>query len=151
MLREVARVRRQVGTREAGLEEMRQFLNEAGLEETSYHFEDGSGLSRLNLVAPAAVVKLLRHLDRSPDREAWVSLLPIGGEDGTLANRFDGHPEGRRVRAKTGTLSHISALSGHIDSRSRGRLAFALMVNNYNAASSAVRTIVDKICLLLTE
>ena len=151
MLREVARVRRQLGTREAGLEELRQFLSEAGLEEASYRFEDGSGLSRLNLVAPTAVGKLLRYLDRSPHREAWVSLLPIGGEDGTLANRFDGHPEGRRVRAKTGTLSHVSALSGYIESRSRGRLVFALMVNNYNAASSEIRTIVDKICLLLTE
>jgi len=151
MLREVGRVQRQAGTREAGLEEMRQFLSEAGLEETSYRFADGSGLSRLNLVAPAAVVKLLRHLDRSPQREAFVSLLPVGGEDGTLANRFEDHPEGRRVRAKTGTLSHVSTLSGYIESRSRGRLAFALMVNNYNAASSAVRSIVDKICLLLTE
>lgn len=151
MLREVARVRRQVGTREAGLEEMRQFLSEAGLEETSYRFEDGSGLSRLNLVAPAAVVKLLRYVDRSPQGEAWQTLLPIGGEDGTLANRFEGHPEGRRVRAKTGTLRHVSALSGYVESRSRGRLAFAVMVNNYLAGSAEIRSIVDKICLLLTE
>ena len=151
MLREVARMRRQTGTREAGLEELRGLLAEAGIEEAGYLFEDGSGLSRLNLVAPAAVVKLLRHLDRSPHREAWVSLLPIGGEDGTLANRFDGHPEGRRVRAKTGTLSHVSALSGYIESRSRGRLAFSLMVNNYRAPSAEIRGVVDKICLLLAE
>jgi D-alanyl-D-alanine carboxypeptidase/D-alanyl-D-alanine-endopeptidase (penicillin-binding protein 4) len=151
MLREVARARRQIGTREAGLEELRQLLAEAGLEEASYLFADGSGLSRQNLVAPAAVVKLLRHLDRSPHREAWVTLLPIGGEDGTLANRFDGNPEGRRVRAKTGTLSHVSALSGYIESRSRGRLAFSLMVNNYRAPSSEIRGVVDKVCLLLAQ
>jgi len=151
VLREVARVRRQIGSRAAGIEEMRRFLAEAGLEEWSYKFEDGSGLSRQNLVAPAATVKLLRHLHRSPHRDAWVSLLPIGGEDGTLAERFMGNPEGRRVRAKTGTLSHVSALAGYIESRRRGPLAFALMVNNYNAASSEIRPVVDKIVLLLTE
>jgi len=151
MLREVARARRQLGTRAAGLEELRQFLAEAGLEETSYRFADGSGLSRLNLVAPAATVKLLRYMDRSPQREAFQTLLPIGGEDGTLASRFEGNPEGRRVHAKTGTLSHVSALSGYVESRSRGRLAFSLMVNNYHAGSSEIRTVMDKICLLLTE
>jgi D-alanyl-D-alanine carboxypeptidase/D-alanyl-D-alanine-endopeptidase (penicillin-binding protein 4) len=140
-----------MGSREAGLEEMRRFLAEAGLEEWSYRFEDGSGLSRQNLVAPAATVKLLRHLHRSPHRDAWVSLLPIGGEDGTLAERFTGNPEGRRVRAKTGTLSHVSALAGYIESRSRGPLAFALMVNNFNSASSEIRPVVDRIVLLLTE
>ena len=151
MLREVGRARRNLGSREGGLEEMRQFLAEAGIDEASYRFEDGSGLSRLNLVAPAATVKLLAYLYRSPQREAWVSLLPIGGEDGTLANRFEGNPEGRRVRAKTGTLSHVSALSGYIESRSRGALAFSVMVNNYQGASSEIRPISDKICLLLTE
>ncbi len=151
VLREVARAKRGVGSREAGLEELRQFLAEAGIEETSYRFEDGSGLSRLNLVAPSAVVKLLGYMHRWPHREAWVSLLPVGGEDGTLANRFAGQAEARRLRAKTGTLSHVSALSGYVESRSRGWLAFSVLVNNYSGASSEIRPIIDKICLWMTE
>jgi len=151
VLREVARAKRGVGSREAGLEELRQFLAEAGIEEASYRFEDGSGLSRLNLVAPSAVVKLLGYMHRRPHREAWLSLLPVGGEDGTLANRFAGQAEARRLRAKTGTLSHVSALSGYVESRSRGWLAFSVLVNNYSGASSEIRPIIDKICLWMTE
>jgi D-alanyl-D-alanine carboxypeptidase/D-alanyl-D-alanine-endopeptidase (penicillin-binding protein 4) len=151
VLREVARLRRNIGSREAGLEELRQFLTEAAIEETSYRIEDGSGLSRLNLVTPDTVARLLAHMYRSPHRDAWLSLLPIGGEDGTLASRFDGNPEARRIRAKTGTVSHVSALAGYVESRSRGLLAFSILANNYNAPASEIRTIIDRIGIVLAQ
>ena len=150
-LREVARVRRKIGSREAGLEEMHAFLTEAGIERGDYRFEDASGLSRLNLVTPAAVVKLLRYMYWSEHRDVWASLLPVGGEDGTLSGRFGGAPAGRRIRAKTGTLSHVSALSGYAESPSRGVLVFSVMSNNYNAPSSEIRAIIDRIGVLLAE
>ena len=151
VLREVARARHNIGSRQAGLEESRQFLAEAGVEETGYRFEDGSGLSRLNLVTPDSVVRLLRHMHRSPNKDAWLSLLPVGGQDGTLSTRFDKDPAGPRIRAKTGTLSHVSALSGYVDSTSRGRLAFSILVNNYNPPASEIRSVIDRIGVLLTE
>ena len=50
------------GSFEAGFEEMKTFLAEAGIAPEAYNFRDGSGLSRLNLVTPSAVVKLLRYM-----------------------------------------------------------------------------------------
>ncbi len=87
-LRAVGKARRNVGSFEAGLDELQAFLAEAGIPADSYSFHDGSGLARLNVVTPADVVKLLRFMYRSPLRETWISLLPIGGEDGTLGTRF---------------------------------------------------------------
>ncbi len=151
VLREVARVCRGDGSREAGLEEARAFLTEAGIEESEYNFEDGSGLSRLGLVTPAAVAKLLRYMYASPHREAWVSLLPLGGEDGTLSTRFNGNREGRRIHAKTGSLTHVAALSGYAESRTRGMVAFAILANNFNVPSSEVRAVIDAIALMFAE
>ncbi|MGA2325588.1 MAG: D-alanyl-D-alanine carboxypeptidase/D-alanyl-D-alanine-endopeptidase [Bryobacteraceae bacterium] len=151
VLREVARVRKGTGSREAGLEEARAFLAEAGLEEADCHFADGSGLSTSDLVTPAAVMKLLRHMHRSQYRDTWISLLPLGGEDGTLSTRFEGKPEARRIHAKTGTLTHAAALSGYAESRSRGLVAFSILVNNFNAPGAEIRAVIDKIALLLTE
>jgi D-alanyl-D-alanine carboxypeptidase/D-alanyl-D-alanine-endopeptidase (penicillin-binding protein 4) len=150
-LRAVGRARRGVGSFSAGLEELRSFLLEAGLPPESFHFRDGSGLARLNLVTPEAVVRLLSHMYASAGREAWISLLPVGGRDGTLAGRFDGMPRAARIHAKTGSLSHVSALSGYVERPTRGWIAFSILVNNYNAPASEIRGVMDRICNLLLE
>ena len=102
-------------------------------------------------MTPAAVTKLLLAMSRSPHAEVWASLLPVGGEDGTLSDRFKGARDGVRVRAKTGTLSHASALSGYVDSRSHGTIAFSVLVNNYNAPSREIRAVIDRICSVIAQ
>lgn len=151
VLHEVGRVRRNLGSREAGLEELKVFLKEAGIGEREYNIEDGSGLSRRNLATPASITRLLLLMHRSANREAWVELLPVGGEDGTLSGRFQGTAVGGRIWAKTGTLQHATALSGYARARSGDLLAFSILVNNYNAPGAAVRAVLDKICSLMIQ
>ncbi len=151
LLREVGWVRRNIGSREAGLKELRVFLDEAGVDSADYSWHDGSGLSRLNLVTPRAVVKLLRYMYESPQRENWISLLPIAGEDGTLRKRMNGTAAASRIRAKTGTLSHVTALSGYAERSGGGTLAFSILVNNHPGESAGAREIVDKICSWMVE
>ncbi|HEY1494973.1 MAG TPA: D-alanyl-D-alanine carboxypeptidase, partial [Candidatus Solibacter sp.] len=57
LLRAVGRARRNVGSFEAGMAEMKSFLADVGVEPAGYNLLDGSGLSRLDLVTPATVVK----------------------------------------------------------------------------------------------
>jgi D-alanyl-D-alanine carboxypeptidase/D-alanyl-D-alanine-endopeptidase (penicillin-binding protein 4) len=154
LLREVARVKVGTGSTKAGLEELDAFLKEIGITTDEYHFVDGSGLSRQDKLTPFALVKLLVHMDRTQHREHWIDSLPIGGFDGTLKLRFQqsaaARAAGQRILAKTGSLGHARSLSGYAASRTRGRLAFAVMVNNFSDASE-IREIVDKIGVLLTQ
>jgi D-alanyl-D-alanine carboxypeptidase/D-alanyl-D-alanine-endopeptidase (penicillin-binding protein 4) len=150
-LRAVAKVQRGIGSREAGIAELEAFLTEIGVEEAEYDITDGSGLSRLNLVTPVALVKLLRFVWTSPQRENWIGLLPVGGDDGTLSARFVGAAAAGRVHAKTGTLSHVSALSGYARKPSGKTLVFAILVNNYRGSSSEIRATIDQICNSLVE
>lgn len=150
-LRAVARARRGIGSRQAGGEEMRIFLEDAGIQKDLYNLVDGSGLARLNLVTPAAVVRLLTYMWSSAAREDWVSLLPVAGEDGTLAYRFRGSPAAGRIRAKTGTLAHVSALSGYAERPGGERLAFAILVNNFHGSPLEIRGAMDRICSLMVE
>jgi len=146
----VGRARRQVGSREAGLAELQAFLTEAGVDRGSYNLSDGSGLSRSDLVTPAAVVELLTFMYGSPLRDAWVSLLPIAGRDGTLHARFAGSAAVGRIFAKTGSLAHVSALSGYAEGR-HGMLAFSILVNNFNGQAGDVRAAMDRLCALMLE
>jgi D-alanyl-D-alanine carboxypeptidase/D-alanyl-D-alanine-endopeptidase (penicillin-binding protein 4) len=150
-LRAAARARRNVGSFEAGMEEMKTFLSEAGIDPTDFHLMDGSGLSRLDLVTPAAVVKLLRFMHDSPARDDFLSLLPIGAQDGTLSGRFIETAAAGRIHAKTGSLSHVSALSGYIERPAGNWVAFSILVNNYNSRVPEIRGIMDRICNLLLD
>jgi len=150
-LRAVARQRRAEGSREAGLEEMKAFLGENGIGADAYQLNDGSGLARLDLVTPAAVIRLLRAMYASPVREEWIALLPVGGQDGSLSTRFADLPALGRIHAKTGTLTHVSALSGYAQRRDGTWVAFSILVNNHNAPAAEVRGIIDRICTLIVE
>lgn len=148
-LREVARQRAAEPSRKGGLDQMDQFLSEIGVAKKDYRFEDGSGLSRLTLVTPATVTRLLAFMDKSPEQKAWIDSLPIGGEDGSLAFRFKdkARPAGT-VRAKTGTLSHVTALGGYLDTERGQRLIFSVIVNNANDSATEIRRWVDKLVVL---
>lgn len=158
MLREVGFFLTKEGTTDAGIKELRRLLDEAGVNPDSYDLRDGSGLSRLTLTTPAATTQLLTHLYQSRYRAEWLQLMPIGGEDGTLENRFllpgrsrKAAPGAASIRAKTGSLSHVNTLSGYIDSKTHGSVAFSIMVNNFNGPSSGIRAVIDKICLELAQ
>jgi len=97
------------------------------------------------------MVRLLSYMYASRYRDVWMKLLPIAGADGTLANRFEDHPEARAIHAKTGSLAHVRALSGYVTVPGREPLAFSLVVNNAAAPAEEVRRAMDRIALGLVE
>ena len=103
-LRAVGRARRNVGSFEAGMAEMKSFLAEAGIDPAGYNLMDGSGLSRLDLVTPSTVLKLLRYMYDSPAREKWISILPVAAQDGTLSSRFGDYRRRRTCVRQDGNL-----------------------------------------------
>ena len=150
LLREVAAARTGTGSLENGLKERDTFLSEAGIsrEGTGYAIDDGSGLARQDLTTPNSTVALLRFMWARPDREVWVNTLPVGGQDGSLQHRFRKIAGAGRVRAKTGLLSHVNTLSGYIETRGQGCIAFSIMVNGTAGHDADVRDFIDKLCAL---
>ncbi len=73
--------------------------------------------------------------DRFPLAPEYLSSVGIAGKDGTLRYRFEGSEAVGRLRAKTGTLENVSALSGYVQSVGGERFAFSVMVNDYPGRS----------------
>jgi len=152
LLREVGRVTRGEGSTAAGLAEMNAYLaGTTGAQPGDWRLEDGSGLARNTLVTPRLLTHILAREAQSADSALWISLLPAGGEDGTLSRRLCCITGGRGVRAKTGTLSRALALSGYADSATRGQLAFSILVNDFQAPPAEVTEWIDKIATALLE
>lgn len=108
---------------------------------------DGSGLSRANAIAPAAVGRLLQSARSQTWFDSFYRALPLAGRTGTLANRMRHTAAKGRCRAKTGTLIAVSALAGYCRSRSNRTFAFALLMNGVNV--TAARAIQDRIASAL--
>jgi D-alanyl-D-alanine carboxypeptidase/D-alanyl-D-alanine-endopeptidase (penicillin-binding protein 4) len=150
-LRLIGKLSGGVGSFEDGSAALRHFLISAGLRSDEFFLLDGSGLSRRDLITPAAVVQLLTYAAQQPWGAAYEQTLPVAGSDGSLAERFLNTPAGGLVDAKTGTLSHVNALSGYAETRSGKRLAFSIFCNNHNLPSHKVVSAIDSIVVLLVK
>ncbi|MEX1827569.1 D-alanyl-D-alanine carboxypeptidase/D-alanyl-D-alanine-endopeptidase [Luteibacter sp. CQ10] len=126
------------------------WLATKGIGPSSATLVEGTGLSRHDLTTAAALTHLLVGMDGVA---GWRDLLPVAGVDGTLARRMRGTAAAGNVQAKTGSMSFVNALAGYVTTRSGQRLAFAIVLNNYRAPSSAapVSAEVDAIAVMLAE
>jgi serine-type D-Ala-D-Ala carboxypeptidase/endopeptidase (penicillin-binding protein 4) len=97
---------------------------------------DGSGLSRSDRASPYRVGRLLLSMRSRDEFSAFFDSLPIAGRDGTLSTRMRHGAARNRCRAKTGTLSNVSALSGYCTARSGDVYVFSILMNRVNVAGA---------------
>jgi D-alanyl-D-alanine carboxypeptidase/D-alanyl-D-alanine-endopeptidase (penicillin-binding protein 4) len=134
--------------RRAGINCCFAWLKQNGVDTAALRMTDGSGLSRYNLVTPRATVQLLAAVQRLPGGDAMWNALPLAGVDGTLGRRMKGTAAQNNVRAKTGTFSIVSTLSGYVTTRDGHRLAVSLLTNFARDGREA-RKLQDEIYALL--
>jgi D-alanyl-D-alanine carboxypeptidase/D-alanyl-D-alanine-endopeptidase (penicillin-binding protein 4) len=133
-----------------GIAVVDKFLQEIGVAPASVLMHDGSGLSRHDLITPAAVVQVYSYMNRSRFAPVWRESLTIAGVDGTLANRFKGTRAENNLRGKTGTIDQVSSLSGYLRTAAGEQLAISLVTNNLPNGSLRTGTI-DEIVVLLAN
>jgi serine-type D-Ala-D-Ala carboxypeptidase/endopeptidase (penicillin-binding protein 4) len=150
-LRLAGKLRGDGGSFEGGVAAVKQFLLQAGLKEDEFTFLDGSGLSRRDLVTPAATVQLLIYAARQSWGPVFEESLPVSGVDGSLSDRFQKTPAVGLIHAKTGSLSHVNALSGYGQTQAGTRFVFSIFCNNHNLPASKVLAAMDAVVRLLVE
>ena len=141
------------GTWENGMRAIKTFINdEVGIDTSSLVLVDGSGLSRYNLLSPAQIVDLLVHVYNDfkifPE---FLSLLAIGGADGSLEKRMFTEELYLKTRAKTGSLNGVSSLSGYTVTSDNDIVAFSIMMNGFVGNHTVYRELQDKIVSAITQ
>lgn len=133
------------GSHPKGVEVVEDFLErEVGVARGSYVMKNGSGLNDANRFSAAQTNKLLvymmEHFNVMPE---FVGSVGIAGKDGTLKFRFEGSDAVGKLRAKTGTLETVSALSGYVQSVGGERFVFSIMVNDFPGRAGTVVPNID--------
>ena len=134
-----------------GLEAVKSFLKTAGLRPEALVLDDGSGLSRNDMITAEASVQLLTFMSKHRYAAVFRDALPIAGIDGTLRNRMRGTPAENNLRAKTGSLSSAASLGGYLTTAAGEKLVFSIMVNNYPRDFDPRTSCIDPIAVLLAS
>lgn len=120
------------GSFEGGARAVSSTLTRLGISTDGLRLDDGSGLSRTDEVPAATLGAVLNQAATTASDQLWPITfgMPIAGFTGTLANRFilpTTKPGRGEVRAKTGTLTGVSALAGFVTDNDGVLLTFVLM------------------------
>lgn len=135
------------GSHARGIAVVEEFLErDVGIRRGSYVMRNGSGLNDTNRFSAAQHCALLKHMwDRFPLAPEFMSSLGIAGKDGTIKYRFEGTDAVWRLRAKTGTLENVSALSGYVQAVGGERFVFSVLVNDFPGRVSTVLSHIDAV------
>ncbi len=126
------------GSFEGGASAVRSFVTgEAGIDGDQILAVDGSGLSKGNRTSAGALVGLLLHVAASDNWDAFVSTLPEAGR--RSLRRMYGTRAARNLRAKTGTIDGVSALTGIVTTRDGETLLFSILSNELRSTGAAKR------------
>ncbi len=107
-----------------------------GIDTNRIQMHDGCGLSPDDMVSPSTTVSVLTAMYHSRDFQPFYESLPIAGVDGSLRYRMKGTTAENNVHAKTGTIEHVSSLSGYVTDKDGEMFVFSIMVNHFTVPTS---------------
>jgi D-alanyl-D-alanine carboxypeptidase/D-alanyl-D-alanine-endopeptidase (penicillin-binding protein 4) len=120
-------------TKQQGIDVLRGYLKENGLDDADLIIDNGSGLSRETRVTAQFMNGLLRHAYADPLMPEFIASMSLSGLDGTTRRRFRGRPEAGRMHLKTGSIDNVAAIAGYVVAGSGKTYSVSLMINHANA------------------
>jgi len=126
------------GSFQGGARALERFVErEAGVAGGDVRLVDGSGLSRLNQATAASFVQVLAHMAGSPWWDHFEATLPEAGSN-QLRRMYRSAAAGN-LRAKTGTIANVSALSGVVRGEGGEPILFSIIANDVPSTGAAKR------------
>ena len=132
LIKEMGRVITGNGDWDNGLDVMRSEITKLGVNTNTLVVRDGSGISHINLIPANEISQLLFSIQKEDWFPSYFNSLPNGGNSerlvgGTLRNRLKTIDN---VKAKTGSITTVSTLSGYIETAHGEKLIFSILLNN---------------------
>lgn len=110
------------GSTEDGIQWMRQYWQQKGIDRGAMRIVDGSGLSPHNRITTKSLVTVLQDARTKPWFPAFYAGLPtING-----------------IKMKSGSISGVRGYTGYIQSSGGAEYTFAFLVNNFDGTSATV-------------
>jgi D-alanyl-D-alanine carboxypeptidase/D-alanyl-D-alanine-endopeptidase (penicillin-binding protein 4) len=146
LLKELGKAYKSKGTTMAGVEVVKQFLEDRGIEDSGIFMEDGSGMSPLDAINAKGMASLLLFMKNGskyfPD---FYYSLPDAGKEGTLKSYFRDPVLDSKIKAKSGSMTRVRSYAGYLKTMSGKDLVFCIIVNNFSGPFQKIVTGIEEI------
>lgn len=140
------------GSFSGGAKAVSRFLEKVGLKPGEYTVADGSGLSRETKFSAMGLTRVLKHMYGHSEVNAFRDSLPLSGYAGSLASRLTEEPYLGKVRAKTGYILGVSALSGYALTSNGKTVAFSMVFNGFKGSNRyTIKPVQDDVCRAIVD
>ncbi len=126
------------GSTELGIQAVKQFLSNKGIDTNYVRMRDGSGMAPANLLRASDLNRLLFEMKSDDHFEYYFSSLAIAGRTGTLRYRFHNSPVIDRFYGKTGFMSGVRTISGYLKTRDGQDLIVTIATNNFTSRTAVI-------------
>ncbi len=152
LLKTMAKVKKSVGTTDKGVETVKEFWEERGMNMEGFFMEDGSGLSPRNGVTSFQLSQIMRKVAKDKNIfEHFYPSLAVGGRTGTARYMFKKSKAAGNIRLKSGSMRRVRAYTGYATTKSGKLVAFTIIANNFMGKSRLIRTKMEKIMEALVD
>ena len=151
LLKTLGSRRSKSGSWAGGEQAVREFLTSQGISTTTFHMEDGSGLSRLDRVTASNTMNLLLKIQKEGWFPEWKQTLAVSGVSGSLRKRLTTSLLKERVFAKTGFIDDVFCISGYVLSRNDKTYVFSLLFNGQSYAGKHPHERMEEALTLLAQ
>lgn len=130
------------GTVEDANEMFLDYCKRNNLDTSDIRIVDGSGVSKNNIMTSDFVTSFLVNETKKDNFETYFNTMAKPSE-GTLKNRMLYFRE--NLRAKTGSLSDVSAIAGYLTTQKGNMVAFDIMINDHKLNSNKKKNLEEEI------
>ena len=138
-------------TPKASMEALMTSLGGLGVDLSGTEMYDGAGFSTRNRIPPRVLTEAMRAASELEPTSELLGWLPEAGLTGTLHNRFVSTPGAGLVRAKTGSLTGVTALAGVVITTDGRPLAFAVLADGMAPGQERPRGAIDEFADALAQ
>lgn len=122
-----------------------------GLDTSGMILVDGSGRSRDNTITARQLADVLFKMTVSHTFSTFYNSLPLAGLTGTMHKWLAGTVGEGRLRAKTGSLAGVRSYAGYVNTLSKKKLIFVIIVNDYSCTTRALKKKIESVMLKMVE